>query len=127
MCCLHDLYLFQQFLNSDIFSGRQKCSCLLLVSDLKFDYKNVATSCRRHVNQIKYQVCKSVFVLREAQSGREYQDGLMFSVNDWNTNKVELNTEEVQAKELLFVRKKTKYLRITHMQIWNKINRSVTL
>ena len=63
----------------------------------------------------------------EARSGREFQGGLMFSVNDWNANKVELNTKEVQAKESLFARRKTKYFWTTHMQIWNKINPSVTL
>ena len=44
----------------------------------------------------------------------------MFLVNDLNTNKVKWNTEKVQVKEL-FVRKKTKYLWKTHMQILNKI------
>ena len=94
---------------------------------LKFDYKNVATSCRRDVNQTKYQVCKSLSINAKREVAENSRIGLMFSVNDWNANKVELNTKEVQAKESLFVRKKTKYLWITHMQIWNKINRSVTL
>ena len=47
----------------------------------------------------------------------------MFSVNDWNTNKVELNTEKVQAKELLFVCKKTEYWWITHANLEQNLSK----
>ena len=73
-------------MNNDIFLADRNVAVCFFILDLKFDYKNVATSCRRHAKREVAEIPK---------------DSLMFSVNDCNTNKVELSTEKVQERIII--------------------------